>query len=357
MLNGRQIAQLADALDREWNVNELALFASDYWEIKLDNLAPGAGLKELAVKLITKLNTGRPLRDRELLERLRDRGNAALRELANELLYPPFFSPTDDPHDAIVLGRAAFVDRKRLRENLREFTNPNDNSTRVLIIRGDEPCGKSYSWSFLRHLAMTSPAGATPMRVELGKSSFTPKELMEYIFSVLRLDHGVLPPMTDEPQLARIEPLIGSFLGQVVVMEKPYWLVIDDINDPKVTKAVRETVYAIACGVECSHPRNLWVALLGYNASITDNADLRWVAQDEAKFPDAALLAEHFKIMADVATPDKKLPLRRAREYADVLLSQFPELTKADMIELTSRIERLGDKLKAGERPKAGAPL
>ena len=91
--------------------------------------------------------------------------------------------------------------------------------------------------------------------------------------------------MADEPQLARIHPLINSLMGQVVHLKRRYWLAIDDINDPAVTPPIRDVLYAIACSVEDDRPENLWLALLGYNSLITDS-ELRWVAQDDARFPD-----------------------------------------------------------------------
>jgi hypothetical protein len=347
-LTGAQIKRLADELDRQWDLPTLKLFTSDHLDVNLDNLTPDGSLKERAVKLITYLNSQLPPRDRELLEKLRVRQNTPLRNVANELLKPPFFAPrSDDPHDAIVLGRAAFVDRAQLREKLREFTNPSPNTTRVLIIRGDEPCGKSYSWAFLRHLAATT-VGAIPQRLQLSGTSYTPKQFMEQAFALLGLNQAALPPMTDDPQLARIDPLINAFRGQIVQLQRRYWLVIDDLNDPSVTPLIRETAYAIAFSVEDIRPDDLWVALLGYNAQITD-PELQWVAQDDARFPDGALLAEHFQHMAEVGP----LPLtrQRAREYADLLLAKFPELTKEAMTSLTPLIGEMGEKLQLGERP------
>lgn len=346
-LTGAQITRLANELAKEWDIPTLNLFASDYLDINLDKLTLGSELKERAFKLITMLNSQLPPRDGEMLEKLRVCHNARLRNVAIELLTPLFFSPTEDPHDAIVLGKTVFVDRAELRQKLREFTSPSPYTTRVLIIRGDEPCGKSYSWSFLRHLAATS-VGAIPQRLRLKDTSYTPKELIEQVFSLLDMDRTKLPPMIDEPQLAHTGPLMNAFKGQLAALQRRYWLAIDDINDPSVTPPIRETTYAIAYSVEEARPENLWVALLGYNALITDD-ELRWVAQDDARFPDAALLAEHFQYMANAGPKPLRLP--KAREYADLLLAKYPELTKEAMTKLTPLIERFGEKLKMGQRP------
>jgi hypothetical protein len=350
-LTSRQITLLVDELDQQWDLATLRRFASDYLTLQLDNLAPAGSLKQRALELVNHVNSQLPPRDRELLEQLRLHGNARLRQVAGELLTPAFFSPSNDPHDAILLGRAAFVDRERLRTVLRDFTNPSVYTTRVLVIRGEVPCGKSYSWEFLRHLASTS-VGATAVRLRLGGAGYTPRQFVEQAFLLLGLDTTRLPVMTDDPQQAHIRPLVGAFMGQVLRLQQPYWLIVDDLNDPSVTPLTRETAYAIAYAVEDTRPANLWVALLGYNPQIIE-IELRRVAQEDAQFPNAALLAEHFKVMA-AAGPPPPLEDDQALEYAELLLSRYPELNKEAMSDLTPRVEEMGEKLRNGERPEMG---
>jgi hypothetical protein len=347
-LSGTETAKLANELSEVWDQETLTLFASDYFDINLDKLAPGADLKERAFEFINELSSRRfPPRDGELLEKLRACKSIRLKHLANELLKPMYFSPTNDPHDAVVLGREAFVDRAELRKKIRDFTNPSPYTTRVLIIRGDEPCGKSYSWSFLRHLAV-STVGVMPQRLPLEGTSYTPRQLFEQIFRLLNMDLKTLPSTADDPQYAQIDPFINALKGQVPLLQRRDWLVIDDINDPSVTPHIRESTFAIASSIEDLKSDNLWIALLGYNALITKNT-LRFVAQDDARFPDAGLLAEHFLTMANAGP--KPLALRQAHEYAALLLTKFPVLTKEAMTSLTPLIEDFGEKLKLGQRP------
>lgn len=346
-LTGAQITMLAQAIDAEWDLNTLTLFASDKLDVQLGNLAPDGDLKERAAKLINALNASIPPRDTEFLEGLRRAGNATLRTLAGELLVPAFLSPTNDPHDAIVLGRQVFVNREKLRKKLRDFTSPNPYTTRVLVIRGEGPCGKSYSWPFLRHLARVT-TGAQAQQLRLAPGGYTPRGFVEQVFALLRLDKRELPPMTDDPQLARIDPLINVFKGLIPSLPRPVWLVVDDINAPAVTPPVREAAYAIAYAVEEVKPDHLWVALLGYNAPITDD-ELRFAATDDAQFPTAKDLAEHFCHVARAG--QAPLDDGQAMSYATVLLSGYPQLTKEAMTSLTKEIERMGEKLLRGERP------
>jgi hypothetical protein len=277
---------------------------------------------------------------------MRLHGNATLKAVANELLAPTFYSPTNDPHHAILLGRRAFVDRADLRQIITDFTTPTPFTTRILIIRGDQPCGKSYSWEYIRHLTVSS-VGAVPQRLRLRDTGYTPRQLLEQVVLLLGLDTSGMPQMTDEPQLARIDPLINWFKGKLPTLTHAYWLVLDDLNDESVTPAMREAAYAIACCAE-ETKSNLWVALLGYNTPITD-PDLRFIAQEDARFPNAMLVAEHFAYIARESP--MPLTLERAQEIATLLFSKFPTIDKESMIELTPVIEKIGEKLRVGQQP------
>jgi len=345
-LMSHQIDGLADAIEAAWDFDGFTMFAKDYWDLDPGNLAPNARLKVQARTFIHELNSRSQPGDRDLLVKLRDLSRVpALAAIARNLLEPPYLSPTDDPHDAILLGKAAFVDRDVLRDHLREFTHPSPNTTRVLMIRGDGPCGKSYSWSFLRHLAKAT-LGAEATRVQLAETEFTePRELVEDIFLKLGFDLDRLPHLSDKPQLARITPLISAFIGQARRVQDRYWLVIDDVNDQIVIPEICDTAYAIARSVEQEKPTNLWVVLIGYNKAITDE-ELRWIKQDDARFPDALLLAQHFQFVATAG--GRPISSEKARGYADDILGAASELTKAAMISLTPIIERVGESLRLG---------
>jgi hypothetical protein len=344
-LTGQETVRLADEISQQIDVPSLTLLASDLG-VQLQNVAAPGTLKEQALALVAHLNTRMPSRDRELLQILQRQGNGRLRTVATEMLQPRYFSPTGDAHDAILLGRTAFVARASLRRQLREFTHPSPYSTRVLVVRGSEPGGKSYSWEFLRHLA-TQTAGTFPQRLRLRNTQYTPREFMEQAFRLLHLDPAALPVLTDQPQLTRIDPLVNAFKGQVPRLERPYWLVLDDLNDPSVTPEIRAVAYALAYSVEEMRPPNLWLALLGYNEEITD-PDLRHVAQDEAEFPSRERVAEHFVALSAPANP---LGLGRAREIAYALYQGFEKLDREAMSKLTFMVEGIGEKLITGVHP------
>lgn len=345
MLTLQQIDEIADALSYLDFVS-LATIAAGLLNFPVSNIAGQGNLKDQAYRFVKYMNECRPPRDRELLQALAQHPNSALQHLADGLLKPAFFPSTGPACDAILLGKLAFVDRQDLRSALQDFINPSLYTTHVLIVRGEQPGGKSYSWHFLQHLSFN--AGATALRLRLRNTDYTPKQIFEEIGRLLRFDLSSLLPMTDDPQLSRIDPLVNWFKGQIVTMEKPYWLVIDDLNEPNITKPIQEAVYAITCAVEETKPQNLWLALLGYNDPIID-PELFYIAQDDARFPDAACVADHFQRIAN-ASP-QALTLARAHEIADLVFAKFAEIDRENMPKITLHIQEIGEKLRLGQQP------
>jgi len=310
----------------------------------LNNEAPAGSMKERAMVFINAMNSALPPRDRELLENLRIYGNARLRSIADEQLTPKFISPTGLPHDAVLLGRTAFVDRSTLRGILRDFTHPSAYTTRVLIVSGDGPCGKTYSWEFIRHLAICT--GAIPQRLRLKDAGYTPRQFLDYSFQLLGIDTSEMPKMIDDPQEARIEPVMIWFKGRKLpTIAKPHWLVIDDLNDESVTKPVREAAYALAyCAEEAK--ANLWVALLGYNEPITDQ-ELGQIGEEQPTFPDVQLVADHFMMIA--ARGPVPLERERARRRARSIFGRYSLIDKEAMMRIKKEIEEEDARLMRGQ--------
>lgn len=349
-LNPGQIAELAAALRDHSNGDTIRMIASDIG-IGLDDAGIDS-VQALALRLITASNTHLPPRDDELLAEIRNRGNAALKALVTRLRRPAYWAPPDaagdmDPHEAIVLGRAAFVNRADLRQKLRDFTAPSAFTPRVLIVRGDEPCGKSYTYEFLLHLVKTQ-ASVRLQWLALKEGYETPRDVVAAVFSLLDFDESRLPKLTDNPQQARIAPLLTAFRGQLAKMTERFWLVIDDLNAPGVTREVRETAFALAAAAEKAKSDHLWVVLLGYNDRLEDPS-LRWVAQEDARFPDRECVATHLSCLA--AASGKPLTPERAKEIATLLFEKHEPIDKAAMEKLTPEVEAHGAKLFKGEQP------
>jgi hypothetical protein len=340
-----QIRDLAKEIERGWDLQRLTTFSFQFG-ININN-SPQGSLLERALWFVGQLNTGVPPRDREMLQAFELEAIGDLKRLAGEMLTPGFFPP-GNPHDAMILGRAAFLARQPLRQALQDFTHPSPYTSHVLIVRGGDPCGKSYTWEFLRHLALAA-VGVTPMRLKLSGRNYTPREFLKEALELLGFkDNSSLPELIDDPQLARTSPLLNAFKSRVVELTKPYWLVVDDLNEHAVTPAVRETAYAMAFVLEEIKPPNLWLALLGYNPEIVD-PELSYVLQDDAQFPTPALVATFFTSVATAhGTP---LSLERATEISNVMFSQFQRLDREAMGRLRLKFEQMSLRIKAGQVP------
>ena len=344
-LSGAQIQALAAEIGAVWNVQTIRQFASDLL-VTLDttidvNRTSGA----VALQWVTWMNSRIPPRDGELLQALAAHPNARLRAIANRLLQPAWIPPTADALEAIALGRTAFVGRQPLRDELRKFLNPTSNSTRLLIVRGEQPCGKSYSFQFLRHFAR-NVLGGEAMRQGLRNCNFTPRQFLENVFALLGMAVDTTT-MADDPQDVLVSPVLSAFKNQITTLSKTYFLIIDDINDPSVTREVRETAFALAAAIEEVRSDRLFVALLGYNQEL--DADYRNVAFDDATFPTPDFVAKFYLSMAKDSS--KPLTPRRARVYADAAFSGFATIDKVAMTELTGIIETMGWKFSQGLRP------
>jgi hypothetical protein len=352
LLSGADIARLSKELERQGSVAELTLLLSDMGEPPLESIAPTGSLYERAYAVILYVQRARPPRTRELLQALQGRNNAALRAVATELLTPTYFSPTADPLDATLIGRAAFVNRRDLRDCMRNFATHAAGASHLLVVRGARPCGKSYTWQYLRHLAVSS-AGALPQRVQLAKGPFTPRSLVEHVALLLDLSLAGLPPLADDPQLARIDSLIAWFKGKVATLATPYWLVIDDLNDERVEPAVRDTAYALAFAVEEIKPANLWVVLLGYNEALSD-PELRYVEQEQAQFPTEADVSAHLEALAaSVQQPlepgfASALAARLCQPVTSLVADAPPADVKAAMLAVTINVEKASEKIREG---------
>jgi hypothetical protein len=344
-LTGQQVEDLVNQIVLQWDLPTLTMFLRDRMDVKLNDEAPDGSLRVRAATIVHRLNGGNPPRHTELLVQLRTHAhNHALAKLADELLNPTYFSPTGDVLDAILLGSTPFVDRKPTRELLCRFVSPTHATPRVLVVRGKEPSGKSYTWEFLRHLAYET--GATPQRLRLADTGYTPHQVAADITGLLGRPQTPLPPMADNPQKSHFQPLVNSLVGLIPDLPRRYWLVLDDLNHDSVDKPVREFAYALAVAVEDFRHENLHLALLGYNEPIID-AGMR-ARIDHPRFPDARLLAEHLTCMA--AAGDQPLPIELATRYAELLLERHTPLTKEAMQLLTDDIRTMGHKLREGAR-------
>jgi hypothetical protein len=208
------------------------------------------------------------------------------------------------------------------------------------------PGGKTYSWEYLRHLALE--VGAVPQPLRLKDVAYEPRDLVYAVGQLLQLDVRALPRLADRPQHMRMNVLLTWFQGQLADVKRPYWLVVDDLNEPSVSREIRACVYRMAKIVEQIKPNNLWVALLGYNEQITDR-EMRDCVRDLAAFPTPTMFANDFVRLAH--SSPAPLTKSKAESYAKLLFSKYRVVDRTAMEDLTRAAEGLGQKLLQGLQP------
>jgi hypothetical protein len=94
-------------------------------------------------------------------------------------------SAKDDPYLCHLIYQQPFIDRSELRRNLKDLLS--ESKSRVLVVTGDRPCGKSYTWFFISQPTLLT--GITPVLVDLSEWSepTTPIEVMSSIARQLKL--------------------------------------------------------------------------------------------------------------------------------------------------------------------------
>ncbi|MFJ9848280.1 hypothetical protein [Streptomyces sp. NPDC101150] len=162
-----------------------------------------------------------------------------------------------------VFGDEVFIDRLALRDTLREFVaNPNKF---VLLVDGEPGSGRSYTYTFLRHLGQHH--GFRPARVTLSRNS-TADKLIRRLADIVDAPSArpSLNPMGPNDPLPSIDEAVHWVVGRATALDKPLWLVIDECDklDPgsdvwDVIGQLALAIYEQACGNQA--PR---LVLLGY---------------------------------------------------------------------------------------------
>ncbi|WP_328972688.1 AAA family ATPase [Streptomyces sp. NBC_00239] len=180
---------------------------------------------------------------------------------------------SEDHYLSTVLGGAeVFIDRAELRKSVRKLVD--DPRGMVLLVDGAPDSGRSYTFSYIRHLAQHCEF--TPVRVVLSRTSTAAEVLQE-------LATWVAPDTTDhrtglatlnatqlnDPQ-ARLQNDANSVVRWATASEERFWLVFDECDRLDVNSDVWDCIGKLARAIYGnarpeSAPR---LVLLGYSPSM-----------------------------------------------------------------------------------------
>ncbi len=157
-------------------------------------------------------------------------------------------------------GRRPFINRSDLRQRLQELL---DESYPVLIIRGPEKCGKSFSYKLLEQV---TPPGVQPLHIDFSSpgSGRRARDLMEVLCSRM----GIPPkPATARrtTDVRHASELVNDLVGKYAAEPRPRRvLVIDGLNRVDLAKDVNHVVARLIAEVSNNQLPGIQLVLVGY---------------------------------------------------------------------------------------------
>lgn len=270
-LDGRSILLVRQAVATAYDLDSLE---QDLYGIgrQLSDLSPADTLPNVAYRVLRAAENEGWLAD--LLEMLRASRFPAVREIATRMLAdatvaatgaartpPAGGGATADPYRSHLVGELLFIDRTPLRAHVKDLLS--DTPSRVLVVTGARPCGKSYTWHYVQHLA-GHLADITPVLVDLGEwvEPSRPMELMTSIALQLRLP----PPTVDEhaQSAAQVQSLRDWLVGQLLDREGRWLFVFDSLDHVAQREETLQLIEYLAGAAIRRRLTGLRVVLLGY---------------------------------------------------------------------------------------------
>ncbi|MFD8546486.1 hypothetical protein [Streptomyces sp. NPDC059649] len=125
-------------------------------------------------------------------------------------------------------GAEAFIDRQGLRETLRRFVTDPDKC--ILLVDGEPDSGRSYTYTFLRHIGQHS--GFRPVRVTLSRTSTAAKVVRRLADFVAEPGTGPAPlnPTDLNDPLPSVDEAAHWVAGRATAAEERLWLVLDECD-------------------------------------------------------------------------------------------------------------------------------
>ncbi|MFI9051402.1 hypothetical protein [Streptomyces sp. NPDC053427] len=162
-----------------------------------------------------------------------------------------------------VFGDEVFIGRTALRETLREFVANPDKV--VLLVDGDPGSGRSYTYTFLRHLGQQS--GFRPARITLSRNS-TADTLVRRLAGIVDASAARLSlnPTGLNDRLPSIDDAVHWAVGRATTLDERLWLVLDECDTLEPGSDVWDVIGQLALAIyeQASGDRAPRLVLLGY---------------------------------------------------------------------------------------------
>jgi hypothetical protein len=248
-------------------------------------------------------------------------------------------SPMADPYlSQMIGGQQPFIDRSALHGYFKDLLS--GTTSRVLVVTGDRPCGKSYTWFFISQPELL--AGFTPVLVDLSeaKEPYSPVEVMSSIALQLHLEEPAIDRHAQ--QTAQARRLRDWLVGQLQQNNPDgrWLLVFDSLDHVGQQEETLQLIELLAGAAIRQRLPGLRVILLGYaNRLLID--PLESVLTEQVGDIGEPELREFFRMLAQQA----KLPIRDDAIDLAVhgVLSRLPEDRGPKLRKLPETVREVGN--------------
>jgi Effector-associated domain 1 len=296
---------------------------------------------------------------RELLVMFKNGRYPGVREVATRVLaqldqapkaggapQPPATAPGNgsavsgsDPFLSHLVGQQPFIDRTVLHKHLEDLIS--DSASRVLVITGERPCGKSYTWFYVRQPELLG--GITPVLVDLSEWA-DPSHPVE-VMSSIALQLGLTEPTIDEHAqgAAQAQRLRDWLVGQLQPLEhggRRWLLVFDSLDHPAQRDDTLQLIEFVAGAAIRQRVAGLRVILLGY-ANRLPISPLEAVLEEEIHDIGKPELRDFFLLLAQHAgltISDQAVDLA-----VNAVLSLLPDEREGRLCQLQKTVREIGN--------------
>ena len=291
-LTGQELQLVYGAVMASYTYNDLARDLHFNLDKNLEEIVPPGNLKDVAYNLLRTANREGWLRDvlvmfvngqypgvKEMADRtLRTHdsspdtpaasgsGDAASGNVATESDIATSISDISsmaDPYlSQMIGGQRPFIDRSVLRGYFRDLLS--DSTSRILVVTGDRPSGKSYTWLFINQPEVL--AGYTPVLINLSQVNepHSPVEVMSRIAEQLTLGEPAIDLHAQHSAQAR---RLGDWLVGQLQQNNPdgrWLLVFDSLDHIGQREETLQLIEFLAGAAIRKRLPGLRVILLGY---------------------------------------------------------------------------------------------
>ncbi len=243
-----------------------------------------------------------------------------------------------DPYLRHLVGQQPFIDRTVLRAHLKDLLS--DSASRVLVITGDRPCGKSYTWFYIRQPELLGDI--TPVLVDL--SEWANPSLPVEVMSSIAVQLGLPEPTIDEHAqgAAQARRLRDWLVRQLQPQDRDgrWLLVLDSLDHVAQRDDTLQLIEYLAGAAIRQRLAGLRVILLGYTNRLPIDP-LESVLTEEIRDIGEPELQDFFRSLAQqvqVAISDQAIDLA-----VHGVLNLLPDERERKLRQLPKTVREVGN--------------